>query len=65
MRVPSAGHLSILGAGYRRLLSAPLGVVLAVIAGTFLAVNLVFAVLYLTVGGIAHARPAACPGGAT
>ena len=30
---------------------------LAVIAGLFLAVNLVFAGLYLTVGGIAQARP--------
>jgi inward rectifier potassium channel len=58
MKVPlSAGQLSTLGNGYRRLLSAPPGVVLAVIAGLFLAVNLVFAVLYLTVGGIAHARP--------
>ena len=46
-----------LGQGYRRLLSAPLGVVLAVIAGLFLGVNLVFAVLYLAVAGIAHARP--------
>ena len=54
---PSAGKSSVLGAAYRRLLAAPLGVVLAVIAGMFLAVNLVFAVLYLTVGGIAHARP--------
>ncbi|RPH72080.1 MAG: ATP-sensitive inward rectifier potassium channel 10 [Myxococcaceae bacterium] len=53
---PSARHLT-LGSAYRRLLSAPPGVVLAVIAGLFLAVNLVFAVLYLTVGGIAHARP--------
>ncbi|HZJ52873.1 MAG TPA: ion channel [Myxococcaceae bacterium] len=46
-----------LGKGYRLLLSAPLGVVLAVIAGLFLGVNLVFAVLYLAVAGIAHARP--------
>jgi inward rectifier potassium channel len=54
---PPARQSSVLGEGYRRLLSAPLAVVLAVIAGLFLAVNLVFAVVYLTVGGIAHARP--------
>ena len=46
-----------LGNGYRRLLAAPLVVVLAVIAGLFLGVNLIFAVLYLAVAGIAHARP--------
>ncbi|HUM12666.1 MAG TPA: ion channel [Myxococcaceae bacterium] len=53
----SAGHLSALGNAYRRLLSAPPWLVLAVLAALFLAVNLPFAVLYFTVGGIAHARP--------
>ncbi|MGZ6078832.1 MAG: hypothetical protein ACXWK6_13590 [Myxococcaceae bacterium] len=43
---------------YHLLLSAPWWVDLAVIAGAFLAVNLVFAGLYLAVGGIALARPA-------
>jgi inward rectifier potassium channel len=43
---------------YHLLLSAPWWVDLAVIAGAFLAVNLVFAGLYLAVGGIARARPA-------
>jgi inward rectifier potassium channel len=57
MKVPQSARPWTLGNGYRRLLSAPLGVVLAVIAGLFLGVNLVFAVLYLVVAGIAHARP--------
>jgi inward rectifier potassium channel len=57
MKVPSSARQWTLGHGYRHLLSAPLGVVLAVIAGLFLGVNLVFAVLYLAVAGIAHARP--------
>ncbi|MGZ6140663.1 MAG: ion channel [Myxococcaceae bacterium] len=43
---------------YHLLLYAPWWVDLAVIAGAFLAVNLVFAGLYLAVGGIARARPA-------
>jgi inward rectifier potassium channel len=57
MKVPASARPWTIGNGYRRLLSAPLGVVLAVIAGLFLGVNLVFAVLYLAVAGIAHARP--------
>lgn len=57
MKVPASARPWTLGHGYRRLLSAPLGLVLAVIAGLFLGVNLVFAVLYLAVAGIAHARP--------
>jgi len=57
MNVSPSPRQWTLGHGYRRLLSAPLGVVLAVIAGLFLGVNLVFAVLYLAVAGIAHARP--------
>jgi inward rectifier potassium channel len=57
MKVPSSARQWTLGKGYRRLLSAPLGVVLAVIAGLFLGVTLVFAVWYLAVAGIAHARP--------
>jgi len=57
MKVPPSARQWTLGKAYRRLLSAPPGVVLAVLAGLFLAVNVPFAVLYVTVGGIAHARP--------
>jgi len=42
---------------YHLLISAPWWVDLAVIAAIFLAVNLVFAGLYLAVGGVAEARP--------
>ena len=42
---------------YHLLLQAPWWVNLLVIAGVFLAVNLVFAGLYLAVGGVARARP--------
>lgn len=42
---------------YHLLLSAPWWVDLAVIAGAFLAVNVLFAGLYLATGGIARARP--------
>ncbi len=42
---------------YHLLLAAPWWADLAVIAGLFLAVNLVFAVLYVVVGGVARARP--------
>ena len=57
MKVAPSARRWTLGHGYRRLLSAPLGVVLAVIAGLFLGVNLVFAVLYLAVAGVAQTRP--------
>ncbi len=42
---------------YHLLLSAPWWIDLAVIAGMFLLVNLVFAGLYLVVGGVDQARP--------
>lgn len=43
---------------YHALLERPWWVTIAAISGAFLTANALFAVLYLLVGGIAHARPA-------
>jgi inward rectifier potassium channel len=42
---------------YHLLLRRPWRVTIAAISGTFLAVNAVFAALYVAVGGLAHAQP--------
>ena len=47
----------LLGDIYHVLLRAPWWVTMAAIAALVLAVNLVFAVVYLFTGGIANARP--------
>src|SRR5215468_8297926 len=42
---------------YHALLRVPWWATFVVIVGSFLAINVIFAVLYLWVGGVAHARP--------